>query len=90
MSTPTTLLQTPLTDLARAIDTDGLAHHEAALRDVVAAARRAGLSPVLAGVLGDPGQPDVARLRAFGLLASQLAALGTPTPTTGVDSPVAA
>jgi len=64
-------------DLAIAIDAEGLAAHEPALRDVADAALRAGLSPVLAAVLADATQPDVARLRAFGLLSASLAATGS-------------
>ena len=47
------------------------------VRDVVRSARAAGLSDVLIGVLADPSQPEVARLRAFGRLT---AALDRPVP----------
>jgi hypothetical protein len=48
------------------------------VRDVVRSARSAGLSDVLIGVLADPSQPEVARLRAYGRLT---AALDRPIPT---------
>ena len=49
--------------------------------DVVRAARAHGLSAVLVDVLADPGQPEVARLRAFGRIAAALDAVVT-TPAT--------
>jgi len=62
-----------LPDLAAAVERDGVAAHHRHLRQVALDARRAGLSPVLADVLADADAPEVARLRAFGRLAAQLA-----------------
>ncbi len=54
------------TDQADAVARDGAAaHHD----ELVGLARIVALtSPVLAAVLADPGAPDVARPRAFGLV----------------------
>jgi hypothetical protein len=63
-----------LTDLGWDLASDGFVGREAAVRDVVRSARRVGLSTVLTGVLADPREPAVARLRAFGRVAAALAA----------------
>jgi hypothetical protein len=60
MSTP------DLSRLAWDLASDGLVGHEDDVRQVARAARAAGISPVLAGVLADPQEPVAARLRAFG------------------------
>ena len=62
-----------LTELAWDLASDGFVGHEAAVRQVVRTARLDGVSSDLTGVLADPLQPDVARLRAFGRVASTLA-----------------
>ena len=62
-----------LTELASDLVSDGFAGHEAAVREVVRAARIARLSTVLVDVLADPREPEVARLRAFGRLSARLA-----------------
>ena len=59
---------------------DGIGGHEPAVRDVVRAARRAAVSPVLTDILADPRQPEVARLRAYGRIAVRLAALDARQP----------
>jgi hypothetical protein len=64
---------TDLSHLAEDLVSDGFVGHEAAVRQVVRSARMAGLSAVLIGVLADPREPEVARLRAFGRLAGSLA-----------------
>ncbi len=66
MSTP------QLESLAFDLASDGFAGHELAIRQVVRAARAAGPSrvpPTLVDILADPGEPEVARLRAFGTIA---------------------
>lgn len=67
----------PTTDallgLAEAIVTDGFPAHTAALTDVVAVARRAGIRPVLVDIVADEGSPVVARQRALGRLIVALA-----------------
>ena len=62
--------------LAWHIELHGLAGHDEAIRNVVQRAHTAGASPVLAGVLADRNEPEVARIRAFGLVALQIAARG--------------
>jgi len=63
-------------DLADALDRDGFAGQPLTIRRLLDAlvmeARRAQVSSVLVDILADPGQPDVARLRAFGRLAAAL------------------
>jgi hypothetical protein len=65
-----------LLDLAWALSSDGLDGHEGSIRQVVTAARAAGVSPVVVGVLADPSEPEVARLRAFGQVVTALARSG--------------
>ena len=62
---------TDLTELAWDLASDGFVGHEAAVRQVVRAARAHGVSAVLTAVLADPRQPEVARLRAFGRIAAR-------------------
>lgn len=59
------------------IERQGLRGCNEALRRVAARARAEGLSPVLASIVADETEPEVARLRALGLLALRL---GTATP----------
>ena len=61
--------------LALELAAHGLAGRDLAVGAVVRAARTAGLSPVLVDVLGDTAEPEIARLRAFGHLASLLSRL---------------
>jgi hypothetical protein len=63
-----------LVDLAWALASDGFAGHEGSIRQVVRSARAAGVSPIVVGILADPSEPEVARLRAFGHVATALAA----------------
>ena len=60
--------------LAWHIELHGLVGKEEALRNVVQLARTSGASRLLADVLADRTEPEVARIRAFGLLALQIAA----------------
>jgi hypothetical protein len=66
-----------LTELAWELASAGFAGRENAVRQVVRTARAQGLPPVLVDVLADPRQPDVARMRAFGRVASMLAVPAT-------------
>jgi hypothetical protein len=68
MSTP------QLAQLAWDLDSRGFEGHEVAVRQVVRAARAAGLSRTLVDILADPTEPEFARLRAFGRVAAALAA----------------
>jgi hypothetical protein len=68
---------TDLSDLAWELASEGFAGREDAVRGVVRTARAKGLSPVLTAVLADRREPEVARLRAFGRIATLLAA-GAP------------
>ena len=69
MSTP------QLLDLASDLESFGFAGQEVALRPIIRAARAAGVTPLLVDVLADPSEPEVARLRAFGRVATELATL---------------
>jgi hypothetical protein len=66
------------TALAGGPASDGFAGREHALREVAATARAQGLPAVLTGILADPTEPEVARLRAFGRIATLLAATAAP------------
>ncbi|MET0146688.1 MAG: hypothetical protein ABW328_18145 [Ilumatobacteraceae bacterium] len=59
-------------DLVSDLESGDFAAHDAAVRDVIRAARARNVSPVLVEVLGDPREPPIARLRAFGTIASAL------------------
>jgi hypothetical protein len=59
--------------LAWEIEDGGIAGRELAVRRVVRAAQALGVSPTLVAVLADPAEPEVARLRAFGCIATALA-----------------
>jgi hypothetical protein len=73
--------------LAQEIESHGLVGHESAIDAVCRAARTAGLSPVLIDVLADPHQPEVARVRAFGMLTARLAGARAPIPARGPCRP---
>lgn len=74
--------------LALEFEAHGLAGRDLAVGAVVRAARTAGLNPVLVDVLGDPAEPEVARLRAFGRLASLLSGrIRDVTAVPVVDAP---
>jgi hypothetical protein len=64
---------TDLTDLAWDLASDGFVGRENAVRQVVRTARVHGVPAALTAVLADPGQPEVARLRAFGRISTLLA-----------------
>ena len=65
-----------LFDLAWALSSDGFNGHEGSIRQVVTAARAAGVSSVVVGILADPSEPEVARLRAFGQVVTAIARSG--------------
>lgn len=62
-----------LEQLAWAIERDGLLGHEARIDRIVKYAEDRPVSRVLLDVLADRDAPEVARVRAFGKLAMQLA-----------------
>jgi len=62
-----------LDELAWAIDSDGIARHEATVSRLANWARALGLDSVLVDVLADPAQPEAARERAFGALSQAVA-----------------
>jgi hypothetical protein len=62
-----------LSALAWDLADGGIAGRELAVRRVVRAAQALGVSPTLVAVLADPAEPEVARLRAFGRIATALA-----------------
>jgi len=64
-----------LLHLASDLESFGFAGQEVALRPVLRAARAAGVTPLLVDILADPSEPEVARLRAFGRVATELATL---------------
>lgn len=55
------------------IDRFGIGAVEFTLAGVVDRARSAGVSPVLVSVLDDPSEPEIARARAFGMIATRMA-----------------
>jgi hypothetical protein len=61
-----------LARIASDIDRNGIAANGAAVARVVGWSRTASVSPVLLSVLSDVTQPEVARLRAFGMVATAL------------------
>ena len=75
--------------LALELAAHGLAGRELAVGAVVRAARTAGLSPVLVDILGHTAEPEIARLRAFGHLASQLSRLARTAVAVAATSPSA-
>ncbi len=64
---------TQLRALAHDLADGGIEGRELAVRRVVRAAQAVGVSPTLVDLLADPTEPEVARLRAFGLIATALA-----------------
>lgn len=58
--------------LATQIDCYGLRSLESEIAAVADDARRAGISPVALSVLADPAEPEIARARAFGIVATRL------------------
>ncbi len=62
-----------LSRLAWSLDTHGAAGHHRALLRVARLARLAGVSTVLVEILADVEAPEIARLRAFGHVAAELA-----------------
>jgi hypothetical protein len=64
----------PWSDLAARLAEYGPAAVHDELARFAAHARRHGVTPLLVAVVADPTQPDVARQRAFGRIAVELAA----------------
>jgi hypothetical protein len=62
-----------LNELARAIDSDGLALHQDAAEAVARQARDSGVRSSLVGVLADRSNPAPVRERAFGKVVNLLA-----------------
>lgn len=78
-----------LTALAHAVVTTGFDAQRDGLADVVDAARRLGIRPVLVDVVADAGAPRPVRERALGRLIVALSAVAeSPAPqvTTGAAS----
>jgi hypothetical protein len=73
--------------LGVAIDADGFAPHELAVRRLVRAAWARGVSRTAADVLADTTAPDVARLRAFAVVSAAL--IGATDGDPGLIRPVA-
>ena len=59
--------------LGRELDAHGFDGREIAVRAVIRDARSHGVAPVAISVLADLGAPEVARLRAFGIVSVELA-----------------
>lgn len=83
------ILRIDLRDLERVaahIDRHGMPAVDAAIAAIVEHARHNGANPVLVSVLADPAEPEIARARAFGMLAMHMArhahrAVTTAAPT---------
>ena len=69
-----------LDELEARIAVAGLAGTEPQLRQVADFLVRPGTLPVIAGVLADPGAPEVARLRALARASSALRAMPSTEP----------
>jgi hypothetical protein len=67
-------------ELAWRIDADGITAHETAVAQLSSTARRVGVRGVALNVLADNAQASVARERAFGLVAMQLAVVERRSP----------
>ncbi|HSK98384.1 MAG TPA: hypothetical protein VK891_17285 [Euzebyales bacterium] len=67
-----------LARIASDVDVLGIAANETAIAMVVARARAAGVDPLLLSVLSDTAEPEIARARAFGRVATALAATVEP------------
>ena len=65
-----------LTEMAFDLADGGFVGREVAVRGVVRTARANGVPAGLTAILADPHQPEVARLRAFGRIATALSASG--------------
>jgi hypothetical protein len=61
-----------LEQLAFDLDRRGFAAREAAVGQVVHLAKTYGVGGAAVGVLADPTEPEVARMRAFGVVAAAL------------------
>jgi class 3 adenylate cyclase len=62
-----------LESVAAHIDRHGMAAVDSAIAALVEHARHIGANPVLVSVLADPDEPEIARARAFGMLAMHVA-----------------
>jgi hypothetical protein len=65
-------------ELAHRVAVEGIDAHPAAVIELAHAAHDLGVAQVLIDVLVDPAEPEAARLRAFGRIASALSAV-TPS-----------
>ena len=70
----TTIDDREIDRLAWTLELTGISGHEDDIARLVDRAGPEGASPVLVGVLGDRSEPECARIRAFGLVAMQIAA----------------
>jgi hypothetical protein len=81
-------MNTPdLHQLALELEAHGFVGHDTAINSLSRSARAAGLSPVLIDVLGDPRAPEIARLRAFGTIASRLGHRAAPARSAAARPP---
>jgi hypothetical protein len=71
--------------IAAHIDRHGMAGVNTVIAAIVQAARRIGANPVLVSVLANSAEPEIARARAFGMLAMHMARHGDPAVSTAVD-----
>jgi hypothetical protein len=69
-----------LAGIASDVDALGIAANETAIAGVVALASAADVDPVLLSVLADASQPEIARARAFGRVATALVGATPRTP----------
>lgn len=63
------------------VEAQGALASESSIRRVVDAARAAGIRSVALQVLADDREPEVARIRAFGMVTVALGAVLPPAPT---------
>lgn len=68
-----TATERPLRQIAADIDRFGVGAMETAIAAIAVRARQADICPIVVQVLADPTEPDIARARAFGIVATHLA-----------------
>ena len=73
-----------LDELAHRVATEGIDAHPVAVIELAHAAHDLGVSQVLIDVLVDPAEPEPARLRALGRIASELSALAAAGSPAGM------
>ena len=71
-------------ELAHRVAEDGIAAHPVAVLELAHAAHDLGVAQVLIDVLVDPAEPEPARLRALGRIASELSALTAARSLAGI------